>query len=251
MSQVNIDRTHHAEPEKARRQLMLELFKQAPLPEDELLSNLGLFMSKTEFARILYMNELYRKQLEVHGVIMEFGVRWGQNLALFETLRGIYEPFNRNRKIIGFDTFAGFPSVDAKDGTAEVVVVGGHSVTKNYEEYLARVLDCHEQEGTVSHVKKYELCKGDASQQIVEYLHRHPETIISMAFFDFDLYEPTKNCLEAIKPHLTRGSIIAFDELGVANFPGETLALKETFGLGRHRLVHMPFSANRAYFVLD
>lgn len=34
---------------------------------------------------------------------MEFGVRWGQNLALFESFRGIYEPYNYNRKIVGFD----------------------------------------------------------------------------------------------------------------------------------------------------
>ena len=39
---------------------------------------------------------------------MEFGVRWGQNLITLNNLRGIYEPFNHSRKIIGFDTFEGF-----------------------------------------------------------------------------------------------------------------------------------------------
>mgnify|MGYP003971701973 CR=1 FL=1 len=28
-------------------------------------------------------NEIYKKIIDVHGVIMEFGTRWGQNLALF------------------------------------------------------------------------------------------------------------------------------------------------------------------------
>ena len=48
------------------------------------------------------MVEIYRKILDVHGVIMEFGVRWGRNLALFESLRGIHEPFNHNRKIVQY-----------------------------------------------------------------------------------------------------------------------------------------------------
>src|SRR4051812_27502689 len=57
----------------------------------------------------------------------------GQNLALMETFRGIYEPFNHNRKIIGFDTFEGFPAIHEKDGKSEVAKAGAYSVTKDYE----------------------------------------------------------------------------------------------------------------------
>ena len=42
---------------------------------------------------------------------MEFGTRWGQNIATFAALRGIYEPFHRHRKILAFDI------VDRFDGT--------------------------------------------------------------------------------------------------------------------------------------
>jgi len=45
------------------------------------------------------MDFLYRQALEVQGVVMEFGCRWGQNVSLFSALRGIYEPFNRLRKV--------------------------------------------------------------------------------------------------------------------------------------------------------
>ena len=45
---------------------------------------------------------------------MDFGTRWGNNMALFSIFRGMYEPFNRHRKIIGFDTFSGFPSINEK-----------------------------------------------------------------------------------------------------------------------------------------
>ena len=78
--------------------------------------NLGLFLDSKSLSRILFMDYLYKKNIDLQGVVMEFGVRWGQNCSLFSALRGIYEPFNRHRKIIGFDTFTGFPSVSKKDG---------------------------------------------------------------------------------------------------------------------------------------
>jgi 3-O-methyltransferase len=35
-----------------------------------------------------------------------------------------------------------------------------------------------------------------------------------MALFGLDLYEPTRDVLQAIRPHLVKGGIVAFDELG-------------------------------------
>jgi len=37
-------------------------------------------------------------------------------------------------------------------------------------------------------------------------------------------------------PHLTKGSIVGFDELNVRAYPGETLALKEVLGLDRYKI---------------
>jgi len=251
MSDKYIHDFNQTNKEMSRRERLSSLFENCPISKDELLSNLGLFISKTEFSRIIYMHELYKKALGVHGVVMEFGVRWGQNLALFETFRGIYEPFNMNRKIIGFDTFEGFPSVDDKDGNSDLVSVGAFSVAEKYEEYLSALLDVHGEEGAIPHKKKYELVKGDASVQVEKYLDEHPETIISLAYFDFDIYAPTKACLEAIKSHITKGSVIAFDELNYPEFPGETVALKEVFGLDKCRLIHTPYSSSRSYFIVE
>jgi len=99
--------------------------------------------------------------------MMEFGVRWGQDLALFSSLRGIYEPFNHNRKIVGFDTFAGFPAVHAKDGTCDVITQGTFGVTKGYESHLEQLLDYHEQESPIAHIKKYQLVKGTLASRSV------------------------------------------------------------------------------------
>ena len=244
-------KVNSTEAEQQNREILRQHLVNSPISTAETLQNLGLFMTRQNLSQILFVDELYRKQLNVHGVIMEFGVRWGRNLALYEALRGIYEPFNHNRKIIGFDTFTGFPSVDSKDGTADIITEGAYGVSTNYEEYLSAVLDCHQRESPISHIKKYELVKGDAVESIKKYLDRHPETIISFAYFDFDIYKPTKACLEAIKGHLTKGSILGFDELNASDYPGETLALKEVFGLANFRIQHSPFSPTQSYFVYE
>ena len=237
--------------EKSLRERFFKLFRDCPIPNNELLLNLGLFIKRQDLTRIMFMNELYNKIINVHGIVVEFGVRWGQNLALFESFRGIYEPFNHNRKIVGFDTFEGFPSVHEKDGKSEIVTVNAYSTTKGYEDYLKQILDYHEQESPISHIKKYQLIKGDATIEIGKYLKDNPETIIALAYFDLDIYEPTKKCLEAIKGHLTKGSIVGFDELNLHDFPGETLALKEIFGLDKYRIIRSPCSSVQSYIVIE
>lgn len=240
-----------ASSEREKRLEFFNLFQTCPIPENEMLNNLGLFLNRQTLSRILFFHELYKKIVNVHGVVVEFGVRWGQNLALFESFRGMYEPYNYNRKILGFDTFAGFPSIHKKDGLADVITEGAYSVTPNYKEYLERILSYHEQESPVSHLKKFELVKGDATVTLEKYLMDNPETIIALAYFDFDIYEPTKRCLDLIKGHLTKGSVIGFDELNCHIFPGETLAIKEVFGLDRYRIVRSPLSPLSSYIVIE
>ncbi len=240
-----------SEREVSIRRKMIEYFKECPIPDNEILLNLPLFISRQNLSHVLFINELYGHIIGVHGVIMEFGVRWGRNLAIYESLRGIYEPFNHNRKIVGFDTFAGFPAVDPKDGQADIIGVGAYGVTEDYFAYLSNILDYHEQESPISHLKKYELVKGDAVASISSYLADKPETIISLAYFDFDIYEPTKACLRAIKDHLTKGSVIGFDELNNRDYPGETLAVKEVLGLSAYPIRHSRFSPTQSYIVID
>ena len=235
--------------EKDLRTQFGDHFRQSPIPASELLQNLGLYMNRQALSRVLYMHELYKQIIDVHGVVMEFGVRWGQNMALYESFRGMYEPYNYSRKIIGFDTFGGFPSTDAKDG--DKVKPGDYGVTADYETYLTQVLDYHESESPLGHLKKYELVKGDATLTIHRYLAQHPETMVALAYFDFDIYEPTKACLEAILPRLTKGSVLAFDELNCAPFPGETLAVMEVLGLSRYRIRRTPLNPLCSYLVVE
>ena len=73
------------------------LFKTTPVPDDEILANLGIFLTSKNLSRLLFFYEIYKKIVHTHGIIVEFGVRWGQTLSLLSALRGIFEPFNRRR----------------------------------------------------------------------------------------------------------------------------------------------------------
>lgn len=243
-----------SEDERQTRDLLWELFQRCPLPDDELLANLGIFIARPALSRIFMMSELYRKILNVHGVVMEFGCRWGQNLALFHSFRGMWEPYNYNRKIIGFDTFAGLPesSISAEDGKSETVRAGSYGVTGGYEQYLDRILDLHEKISPTAHLKKHEIIKGDVSKTVKEYFAQNPQTMVAMAYFDLDLYKPTKECLETILPHLTQGSILGFDELDTAEYPGETVAVKDVLGLNRCRIQRVgDLQAGCAYIEIE
>lgn len=235
--------------EETNQKDLFDLFRKSPIPESELLSNLGLYTSRQALSRMIFMHELYKKIINTHGVIFEFGVRWGQNLSLFSSFRGMYEPYNYSRKIVGFDTFSGFPEMDLKDGDTNKL--GDYSVTEDYENYLESLLNIHEKNSPISHIKKFELVKGDATVQIDKYLQRHSETIVSLAYFDFDIYIPTKKCLEAIIPYLTKGSVVAFDELNYDKFPGETVAVREVLGLSKYRIQRSSLSPLCSYIVIE
>lgn len=226
-------------------------FKACPLPDDEILPNLGLFLSSKHLSRILFFYEIYKKILNSHGIIVEFGVRWGQTLSIMSALRGIFEPFNRHRKIVGFDTFEGFKGMEGKDGKLCKCKDGSFSVSPGYEDYLDRILSIQEKLNPIPHLKKYELVKGDAVKTIPKYLKRHPETIISLAIFDFDIYAPTKAALEAVKPHICKGSILVFDELCDDIFPGETIALRETLGISTFKIQRLPMTARVSFLVVE
>lgn len=245
-----VTQTHSSSSEIDRRAQFMDLYRESPIPENEQLANVGLFLNRQTFTRLLFLHEMYRHVLDVHGVIMEFGVRWGRDLVALANLRGMYEPYNYLRKVIGFDTFTGFTGVHPADGSG-LARVGDYRVTDGYAEYLAEVLDYHEAESPLAHIPKYELVRGDASVTIVEYLERHPETIIALAYFDMDVYKPTRACLEAIRPHLTRGSVIGFDELCFPEFPGETRALMDTFDLAECRLHRSPLDPTPCFMVLE
>jgi hypothetical protein len=212
------------------RDRLEDLFRKSPLPLEDLLFNLGMYTRGSLLVKYLVMNDLYERVKHIPGALMEFGTWWGQNLILLENLRAIHEPFNKQRVIIGFDTFSGYTKPSAKDKDSDVWVEHSYSTSNGYKNYLAELLAVHEANNVLGHLHgTHQLVEGDVVKTAPKYFVDHPETIVALAYFDMGLYKPTVTALRAIKPHLVPGSVILLDELTWKESPGEALAFKEMF----------------------
>jgi 3-O-methyltransferase len=231
---------HEAPQEKEVRERLTKLLVETPIPPVYLIDNLPVYLRRHQLADLLTMDSLYRMLIDLPGVIMEFGVLHGRHLAILAGLRGLYEPYNSYRRIIGFDTFTGFPDLSEIDMVSPSAAVGRFAVPDSEVEHLREVLAAHEAGDPVSHVQRTFVVQGDVRETLPAYLEDNPETVIGMAFLDLDLYEPTRDVLRAIRPHLAKGSIVAFDELGHPRWPGVTAAIRETLGLEQVTLHQLP-----------
>jgi hypothetical protein len=244
--------TRGSDMQKENRKRLQQMFENSPLSTEDKLINLGLYMRSSYLASVLFLDEMYQKILNVPGVVMEFGVWWGANLALLQSLRGVYEPYNYTRKVIGFDTFEGYPDLmKEEDKNSKYLFKGNYSVSENYIDYLTEMMNYHEQENVMPQKKKFELVKGDVTETLPKYLKDNPQTIISMAYFDMGLYAPTKAALQAILPYLTKGSILIMDELNFPDMPGETIAVREVLGLMNYKIQRSKYTPDRCYITIE
>jgi len=195
------------------------------VPENEALDNLHLFIPRQILSRVLAIDFLYKKIINISGIILEFGCRYGGNLALYNNLRGIYEPYNYTRKIVGFDTFTGFPRVNEIDDSKS----GDYGLFENYEYLLKDVLNIHNLNSPVGHVEKNFLLKGDINETLPLFMKDNTRNV-AFVYFDMDLYQPTLKSLELIFPFLSKGSILVFDDFNNESFKGESKAIFDYFG---------------------
>ena len=56
------------------RRRLFALFKDRPMPDEDLLVNLGLFMRSGALAKLLFLDEIYRKVVGIPGHIMELSL---------------------------------------------------------------------------------------------------------------------------------------------------------------------------------
>lgn len=238
---------HESDRERTVRHRLAHLLADTPIPADELVDNLALYLRRQPLTDLLSLDALYRTVLNIPGVIMEFGVHRGRHLAALTALRGVHEPYNPHRRIVGFDTFTGFPDVTDIDTTSPSARTGRFALTDDYPRHLHEVLDAHEQDEHLGHIRRTLIVQGDVRETLPRYLADNPHTVIALAYFDLDLYEPTRDTINTIRPYLTKGSVLAFDELAHAKWPGETAALRDTLRTDHNALRTLPGRATPAY----
>jgi len=158
------------------------------------LENFPKYVRRQHLKRFLAMYEIFKLILPVKGSIVECGVFRGFSVMAWAKLSTILEPENLTRRIYGFDSFAGFPSVHAEDRTDAGVAMPGDFQTSSYDE-LNDLIRVYDQDRFLGHMPKVELVRGEASETIPAFLEKNTHLLVSLLFLDFDRYEPTKVAL--------------------------------------------------------
>jgi len=217
----------------------------------EKINNFPKYVPRQKLAYFLAKYEIFKKILDVQGSIVECGVLFGGGLMAFAQFSAIFEPVNHQRKIIGFDTFAGFTKMTKGDrnSSSEFAKKGGYAIN-SYDDII-NCIKLYDSNRSIAHIPKVELIRGDATRTIPKYIHDNPQTVVSLLFLDFDIYEPTKVALEHFVPRMPKGSVIAFDEINAKTFPGETQAVLDTIGIRNLRIKRHTFNTYLSYAILE
>ncbi|TAG09865.1 MAG: class I SAM-dependent methyltransferase [Verrucomicrobia bacterium] len=242
----------HTPTEKGNVEGFIDAFECSALPLGQRLQNFPRHVRRQDIARFLTKYEIFQRVLTVNGNIVECGVFAGGGLASWLHFSSILEPFNHTRKIIGFDTFDGFPEIHAKDlqgGTSDHLHKNAFRINTTIKDEIKGLAALHDSNRPLGHLPKVELIEGDACKTIPQYVDDNPSLLISLLYLDFDIYAPTKVALEHLYPRIVKGGIVAFDELNCPEFPGETVALLEHFDLERIELRRTVMDPHISYFI--
>ncbi|HEX3888293.1 MAG TPA: class I SAM-dependent methyltransferase [Phenylobacterium sp.] len=176
--------------------------------------------------RTAYWNHLIEKFPKT-GLLMECGVFKGESI---NHIADVLKKDADTRTIHGFDSFEGLEEDWA-----------GENLTKGD----------FDQKGALPPVRSnVRLYKGWVQDTVAPFLAEHPGEPLALLHIDTDTYTPAKYLLEQVKPRLTSGSIIAFDELvGYPNWRAhEYKALQEVLDPGSYTFV--AFTSRRAAIVM-
>jgi len=215
----------------------------------EKFKNFTKYVTRPDITKFLVKYELFKKVLPLAGSIIEIGVLHGVSLMGFAHFSSIFEHLNVQRKIIGFDTFEGFPS----DGTKfddETVAKKGYLNVDSFAD-ISESIRIYDMNRSLNHITKVQLIKGDIIKTVPKYMKDNPHTIVSLLYLDADLYEPTKIAIENFYPRMPKGSIIAFDDFNEKTWKGETQAVLETLDIKKLKIQRFTYDTRIAYAVIE
>lgn len=175
----------------------------------------GIYAGAQTIASRILAYEVVRQSVSVPGHILEFGVWHGSNLLFMAKVLRLLQP-NTTKQLFGFDNFSGLPVPHAADGAQAKAQAGRY---RGNEEVLRAAIELYDLQDWVH------LVVGDALKTIPAFEAAFPEAMVSLAWVDFDLFEPTRAALSFLSKRLACGGIIVLDEAISHMWPGETVAL--------------------------
>lgn len=240
--------------EQALMPALCSAFTNSSLSLSYKLQGFSRHVRRQDVARFLAKYELFKLAFPANGSIVECGVFTGAGIFNWLHFSSILEPYNHTRKIIGFDTFGGFPSIheeDLKAGTSQHLHTGALATSASIQEEIEGLARLHDRNRPLGHIPKVQLVAGNACETIPQYVEKNPHLLISLIYLDFDIYEPTKVALEHLYPRIVKGGIVAFDELSCPEFPGETTALLSHMDMRQVKLQRFPHDPYLSYFIKE
>ena len=88
-----------------------DCFEKNPESWEIKIENFPKYVRRQNITRFLALYEIFKRVVPVKGSIVECGVNRGFGVMSWAKFSAILEPANLTRRVYGFDTFAGFPSV--------------------------------------------------------------------------------------------------------------------------------------------
>ncbi len=235
--------------EKEGGKKIVQIFEKSSDTTEMKLDNFTKYVKKQRVTRFLALYELFKKILPVKGSVIECGVHRGFGLMTWAQLSAILEPVNLTRRIYGFDTFGGFPSV-AREDENQYTRIESSGLSANSFDELKKIIKIYDSNRFLGHIPKVHLIKGNALKTIPQFIKDNKHLVVSLLFLDFDLFEPTKIAIENFYPRMPKGSIIAFDELDNPIWPGETLALLKTIGINKLKIQRFEFDPYMGFAII-
>ena len=230
----------------------IELIKNEKLDTHEIIENFILFLRRVNLSKFIAQYEVFKNCINVPGAIVECGVFKGQSLLTWAKLVEIFCAGDTFKKIIGFDTFSGFPSLNEKDGKKlphRDKIVGGFNA-ESFLPVLEKIIDINQRDSMIPRFKRVEIVKGDVNKTIPQFVKEHPGMRISLLHIDLDIYEPTKTTLDYLYPLVSPGGVVLLDEYGMADFQGESLAFDEYFGKNKPTITKFPYTPTPGGFFI-
>src|SRR3977135_1347135 len=111
--------TTRSEKEQGYAVRMERCIADSPFTNLERLQNFSLYTPRQDLTTFLVRYEIFKRLLEVQGSIIECGVLRGVGLMAWAQFSAIFEPTNHQRRVVGFDTFSGFPKLSKQDRLSE------------------------------------------------------------------------------------------------------------------------------------
>lgn len=247
----NLEVTRNTEQQLQWYRDLDRFIRDTPWSETDKITYFPLFAPRQVIARFLECYEFYKMVMDVPGSFVEAGVGSGSFLMGLGHFCTIFEGYHYTRKIIGFDTFAGFVEPSEKDRTSGAAHMAKGGLAWDSYEVLRSAIALWDRNRVLGHLPKVDLVKGDVSATLPPYLEQNPHLMVALLHLDLDLYQPTRDTLAALIGRMPKGGLIVLDEPNHQDYPGETIAVQEVIGISKLRLKRLPMSSMAAYAVID